>query len=471
MKEWSCSSSVFPLVSVGLQNRAAFMRIWIKNPLSILAENAGGGVVVNGNRIEELVPSGGAPKLPVDQTFDASQHVVIPGLINTHHHMYQTLTRAHPAAINKELFPWLKALYPIWAKNVNPESFRLGTRLALTELLMSGCTTVSDHHYLYPSGLENAMDIQVEEATRLGIRMTINRGSMSMSEKDGGLPPDSIVQDDDTILSDCERVLNAYHDRSEGAMIQVALAPCAPFTVTKNLMRQTMELAHKHDCTCHTHLGETIDEDDYCMEHYGCRPVDYIEDLGWMNDRVWLAHGIHFNDDEVQRLGKHGVGVCHCPTSNMVLASGHCRTKELEAAGSPVGLGVDGSASNDNSNLIEGVRHALMINRLTYDAESVTHFDAFRWATEGSAKCLNRDDIGKIAVGKQADFAMYKLDELRFSGAGDPLAALVLCGAHEADRVMVAGKWKVENCLPTDMDVGKLRREHGEVAKAFLEAL
>ena len=471
MKEWSCSSSVFPLVSVGLQNRAAFMRIWIKNPLSILAENAGGGVVVNGNRIEELVPSGGAPKLPVDQTFDASQHVVIPGLINTHHHMYQTLTRAHPAAINKELFPWLKALYPIWAKNVNPESFRLGTRLALTELLMSGCTTVSDHHYLYPSGLENAMDIQVEEATRLGIRMTINRGSMSMSEKDGGLPPDSIVQDDDTILSDCERVLNAYHDRAEGAMIQVALAPCAPFTVTKNLMRETMELAHKHDCTCHTHLGETIDEDDYCMEHYGCRPVDYIEDLGWMNDRVWLAHGIHFNDDEVQRLGKHGVGVCHCPTSNMVLASGHCRTKELEAAGSPVGLGVDGSASNDNSNLIEGVRHALMINRLTYDAESVTHFDAFRWATEGSAKCLNRDDIGKIAVGKQADFAMYKLDDLRFSGAGDPLAALVLCGAHEADRVMVAGKWKVENCLPTDMDVGKLRREHGEVAKAFLEAL
>ncbi len=471
MKEWPCSSSVFPLVSVGLQNRAAFMRIWIKNPLSILAENAGGGVVVNGNRIEELVPSGGAPKLPGAQTFDASQHVVIPGLINTHHHMYQTLTRAHPAAINKELFPWLKALYPIWAKNVNPESFRLGTRLALTELLMSGCTTVSDHHYLYPSGLENAMDIQVEEATRLGIRMTINRGSMSMSEKDGGLPPDSIVQDDDTILSDCERVLNAYHDRSEGAMIQVALAPCAPFTVTKNLMRQTMELAHKHDCTCHTHLGETIDEDDYCMEHYGCRPVDYIEDLGWMNDRVWLAHGIHFNDDEVQRLGKHGVGVCHCPTSNMVLASGHCRTKELEAAGSPVGLGVDGSASNDNSNLIEGVRHALMINRLTYDAESVTHFDAFRWATEGSAKCLNRDDIGKIAVGKQADFAMYKLDDLRFSGAGDPLAALVLCGAHEADRVMVAGKWKVENCLPTDMNVGKLRREHGKVAKAFLEAL
>ncbi|MEM9678485.1 MAG: amidohydrolase family protein, partial [Pseudomonadota bacterium] len=304
-----------------------------------------------------------------------------------------------------------------------------------------------------------------------GMRITVTRGSMSLSEKDGGLPPDSIVQDDDTILADCERVLNRYHDRSDGAMVQVALAPCAPFTVTKRLMTETMDLAHKHNCTCHTHLGETLDEDAYCVEHYGYRPVDYLDELGWMNDRVWLAHGIHFNDDEVQRLGKAGVGVCHCPTSNMVLASGHCRTKELEAAGSPVGLGVDGSASNDNSNLMESVRHALMINRLTYDAASVTHFDAFRWATEGSARCLGRDDIGKIAVGKQADLAMYTLDELRFSGAGDPLAALVLCGAHSADRVMVAGEWRVEDAKPVNMDVVKLRHEHGAAAKAFLETV
>ena len=447
------------------------MRAWIKNPLAILATGAEGGIVVEDDVIAELVPLGGKPANPVDEVFDASEHVVLAGLINTHHHMFQTMTRAHPAAINKELFPWLKALYPIWARNVNPDSFRLATRLALTELLMSGCTTVSDHHYLFPVGLEDAMDIQVEEATRLGIRMTLNRGSMSMSEKDGGLPPDSIVQDDDAILADCERVLGKYHDRSEGAQFQVALAPCAPFTVTKNLMRQSMELAHKHGCTCHTHLGETHDENDYCLEHYGCRPVDYLEELGWMNDRVWLAHGIHFNDDEVARLGKHGVGVCHCPTSNMVLASGHCRTKELEAAGAPVGLGVDGSASNDNSNLMEGVRHALMIGRLTYDAESVTHFDAFRWATEGSARCLGRRDIGAITVGKQADLALYRLDELRFSGAGDPLAALVLCGAHEADRVMLAGKWLVEDCNPVNMDVAQLRHDHGEAAKAFLEAL
>jgi 8-oxoguanine deaminase len=314
------------------------------------------------------------------------------------------------------------------------------------------------------------MDIQAEEAARIGIRMTLNRGSMNLSEKDGGLPPDSVVQDEDTILADCERILNRYHDRSEGSMLQVALAPCAPFTVTKRLMIDSVALAEKHDCRLHTHLGETQDENEYCLAHFECRPVDYLEECDWLNDRVWLAHGIHFNDDEVARLGRHGVGVCHCPTSNMVLASGQCRTKELEAAGSPVGLGVDGSASNDNSNLMEGVRHALMINRLTYDA-TVSHFDAFRWATEGSARCLGRDDIGAIAVGKQADMAFYTLDELRFSGAGDPLAALVLCGAHAADRVMVGGQWRVEDGQPIGIDVARLRREHGAAAKAFLEAL
>ncbi|MEL6968295.1 MAG: 8-oxoguanine deaminase [Pseudomonadota bacterium] len=447
------------------------MRLWIKNPLSILADGAGGGLVVEGGRIVERVAAGASPAMPVDQTFDASRHVVLPGLINTHHHFFQTLTRAHPEAINKELFPWLKALYPIWARNVKPDAFRLATRLALTELLMSGCTTASDHQYLFPDGLEDAMDIQVEEAAKLGMRMTVTRGSMSLSEKDGGLPPDTIVQDDDTILADCERVLNRYHDTADGAMTQVALAPCAPFTVTKRLMTETMELAHKHNCTCHTHLGETLDEDAYCVEHFGYRPVDYLEELGWMNDRVWLAHGIHFNDDEVARLGHAGVGVCHCPTSNMVLASGHCRTKELEAAGAPVGLGVDGSASNDNSNLMESIRHALMINRLTYDAASVTHFDAFRWATEGSARCLGRDDIGKIEEGKQADLAMYTLDELRFSGAGDPLAALVLCGAHSADRVMVAGEWRVIDAMPVGVDIVRLRQEHGAAARTFLESV
>jgi 8-oxoguanine deaminase len=298
--------------------------------------------------------------------------------------------------------------------------------------------------------------------------MTLTRGSMNMSEKDGGLPPDSVVQDEDTVLADCERVIARYHDTSEGSMLRVALAPCAPFTVTKRLMEDTFRLAEKHDCRLHTHLGETRDEDVYCLHHFQCRPVDYLEEVGWMSDRVWLAHGIHFTDDEVKRLGRARVGVCHCPTSNMVLASGLCRTKELEAAGSPVGLGVDGSASNDNSNLMEGVRHALMINRITYDAASVTHLDALRWATAGSARLLGRDDIGTIAVGKQADLALFTLDELRFSGGGDPLATLVLCGAHRADRVMVAGRWKVIDGLPTDIDVARLRAEHGAAARRFL---
>lgn len=447
------------------------MTLWIKNPLAILAENAAGGLVVDGGKIVELVPSGGTPVTVVAHTFDASRHVMIPGLINTHHHFFQTLTRAHPAAINKELFPWLQALYPIWAKNVKPDAFRLATRLALTELMMSGCTCASDHQYLYPEGLEQAMDIQMEEAEKLGIRMTLTRGSMNLSVKDGGLPPDTVVQDEDTILADCERVLNRYHDTSEGAQFQVALAPCAPFTVSRRLMTESAALAEKHDCRLHTHLAETLDEDAYCVANYGMRPVDYLEDVGWLNHRVWLAHGIHFNDDEVQRLGKHKVGVCHCPTSNMTLASGQCRTKELEAAGSPVGLGVDGSASNDNSNLMESIRHALMINRLTYDAASVTHEDCYRWATEGSAKCLGRTDIGKIAVGKQADLAFYTLDELRFSGAGDPLAGLVLCGAHSADRVMIGGEWTVEAGNPISMDIQRLRHEHGTAALAFLQSL
>ena len=445
------------------------MRTWIKQPLAILADGAQDGVVVEGSRIVELVASGAIPE--VDQVMDASRHVVIPGLINTHHHFFQTMTRAHPSAINKELFPWLVSLYPIWTRNVNPESFRLATRLALTELMMSGATCASDHHYLYPAGIEDAMDMQAEEAAKLGIRMTLTRGSMNLSEKDGGLPPDGAVQDTDTILADSERVLQKYHDRSDGAMLQVALAPCSPFTNTKDLMVESMNLAHKYDCSCHTHLGETYDEDAFCLEKYGHRPVDYLEDVGWMNERVWLAHGIHFNDDEIKRLGKAKVGVCHCPSSNMTLASGQCRTQEMEKAGVRVGLGVDGSASNDNSNLMESLRHALMINRLTYDAESVTHLDAYRWATEGSAACLNRTDIGKIAVGKQADLAFYTLDELRFSGAHDPLAALVLCGAHSADRVMVAGKWTVEDGAPVGVDVARLRAEHGEAAKQFIDTL
>jgi 8-oxoguanine deaminase len=445
------------------------MRTWIRDPIAVLAEGAERGLIIDGPRIVELVGRAG-PASRYDSIFDAGRHVLIPGLINTHHHFYQTLTRAHPQAINKELFPWLQALYPLWAAHLDRDNFRLGVRLALTELLLSGCTTACDHLFVFGHGMDDAVDIEADEAFALGMRMTLTRGAINVGPKDGGLADERMIQPYDVVIADCERVLEKYHDRGEGAFRQVALAPCAPFNVTRQLMTDTAALAAQYDCRLHTHLGETRDEEGYCLHHFGCRPLDYLEQVGWLDDRVWLAHGIHFNDTEVERLGRHRVGVCHCPTSNMVLASGACRTKDLEAAGAVVGLGVDGSASNDNSNLMEGVRHALMLNRLTYGAAAVTHLDALRWATEGSAQCLGRSDIGRIAVGCQADLALFTLDELRFSGAGDPIAALVLCGAHRADRVMIGGEWRVIDGSPPGADLERLRCEHGEAARRFISS-
>jgi 8-oxoguanine deaminase len=442
------------------------VRIWIKSPLAIFAEGAEGGLVVEDGRIVELVARGQAPASPVGETFDASRHVVLPGLVNAHHHFYQTLTRAHPAAINKELFPWLKALYPIWAR-LKPEQLHVAAKLALVELMLSGCTTAADHHYLYPKGLENAVDIEAQAAREIGVRMTITRGSMNLSQKDGGLPPDSVVQDADEILADSERVLKLFHDPAPGAEIRVALAPCSPFTIDKRLMIETAKLAEKHDCQLHTHLCETEDEERFCLEVYGQRPVDLLEETGWLSKRTWLAHGIHFNEAEIARLGKAGVGVGHCAASNMVLASGICRTCELERAGSPVGLGVDGSASNDSSNMMEAVRQALMIGRLRYGASAITHLDVLRWGSEGSARCLGRDDIGRIEVGRQADLALFTLDEARFSGGHDPLATLVLCGAHRADRVMIGGRWRVIDGAPVGIDLEKLVADHRQAARQF----
>jgi 8-oxoguanine deaminase len=451
-------------------------RIWLRDPIAILAEGAERGIVVENGRIAELVGKGAEPAHPVQKIFDASRHVVTPGLVNTHHHFFQTMTRAHPKAINKSLWPWITALYPIWTRHVNADNFRLAARLSVTELMMSGCTCASDHHYMFPTGLEDALDIEAEEAAAIGLRMTLARGALDVvgdqaAADSQAVAPGGATQDTDVILADCERVIARHHDRADGAMTRVALAPCAPFDVSLRLMRETAALAEKHDCRLHTHLVETRQEADFAHQKHGMSAVDYLEECHWLTPRTWLAHGIHFDDGEVQKLGRHGVGICHCPTSNMVLASGICRTKELEAAGSPVGLGVDGSASNDNSNLIEAARHALMIGRLRYDASDVTHHDVLRWATAGSARCLGRDDIGTIAVGKQADFAFWSLDELRFSGAGDPLAALVLCGAHQADRVMVKGEWRVEDGQPVGVDLARLRHEHHQASKQFLEAL
>ena len=438
--------------------------LWVRNPLDCLDKEARGGVVIRGTRIIEKVAAGMRPEAPVDEVFDASRHVLLPGLVNTHHHFYQTLTRAYSPALNKALFPWLTTLYDVWAR-LDEEQLSLASELAMTELLLSGCTTVADHHYVFSGKLLGAIDCQVEAAERLGVRASLTRGSMSVGKEQGGLPPQSVVQDEATILKDSERLIERYHQRGEGAMVTVALAPCSPFSVSRELMRDSAQLARDKDVRLHTHLAETEDETAYCQQLFGMRPLDYLEDCGWLSKRTWLAHGIHFNDDEIQRLGQAGTGIAHCPSSNMVLGSGMCRTLELERAGAPVGIAVDGSASNDHSNLAEEMRQALLLGRLRYGADQLSHETVLRWATQGSAACLGRDDIGGLEPGQQADLALFTLDEARFSGAENPLAALLLCGAHRADRVMVAGRWKVQDGAPCDVDLDALLHRHDAAAR------
>lgn len=441
--------------------------LWVKQPKAVFTANlqdAKNGIVIQDGKIIELVGAGRQPLSDISETFDASNHVLLPGLINTHHHLYQTLTRAFPPALNKRLFPWLQTLYPIWA-NLDPDMLYSATQLGLAELLLSGCTTVADHHYLFPEALTEAIDVQVKASRTIGSRVMLTRGSMSLGQNQGGLPPQSTVQADEAILRDSERVIKQFHQSREGAQVQIALAPCSPFSVTTQLMTETARLARKHKVRLHTHLAETEDENNFCLDAFGMRPLDYLESIGWLADDVWLAHGIHFNDDEVKRLGRARTGICHCPSSNMVLASGICRTKELQEAGARVGLGVDGSASNDASNMIQEVRQALMINRLRYQPDEITHLDVLHWATKGSAQLLGRDDIGELDVGKQADIALYKLDEARFSGAHDPLAALILCGAHHADYVAVSGAWKVVEGKLRRLELPKLIEAHSGFAR------
>lgn len=441
-------------------------RLWIKNPRAVFTANsqdAAGGVVIEGAIIRELIPLGGKPAVPCDSVFDARELVLLPGLINTHHHFYQTLTRAWAPVVNVPLFPWLKQLYPVWAR-LDAEALALASKVAMAELLLSGCTTTTDHHYLFPQGMEEAIDVQVDVVNEIGMRAVLTRGSMSLGEDDGGLPPRHTVQQAGTILRDSERLIKRYHQRGEGAWLQIALAPCSPFSVTTEIMRDSAQLAQQEDVRLHTHLAETIDEENFCLQRFGLRTVDYLESVGWLNDRTWLAHGIHFNESEIQRLGRAGVGVCHCPVSNMRLASGMCPTVDLENAGAPVGLGVDGSASNDASNIMYEARQALYLQRLRYGAEAITPHRVLGWATRGSAKLIGRSDIGEIAVGKQADLALFAQDELRFSGSHDAISALLLCGAERAEHVMVGGKWRVTDGNIVGLDVPDLISRHRKAA-------
>ena len=443
---------------------------WIKNPLAVWTGtqlSAPNGLVICGDKIVELVTTPG-PTVSYSKTMDATDCVIIPGLVNCHHHFYQTLTRALPIAANKPLFPWLESLYPIWA-NLDEQAIAVSTEVALSEMLLSGCTTASDHHYVFPPNLENAIDIQATVAKEMGMRVVLTRGSMSLGKSNGGLPPDSVVQTEQTILDDSQRLIDTWHQPSDGPdnvspMTQIALAPCSPFSVTKALMIQTAELARENNVLLHTHLAETEDENQFCLDSYGVRPLDYLAEVGWLSNQTWLAHGIHFNRDEIKRLGDAGTGVCHCPSSNMILASGICPVTDLEAAGSPVGLGVDGSASNDCSNLMQEVRQAFLMQRLRSGAEDITADRALKWGTQGGANLLRRNDIGSIDVGKQADLALFKLDELRFAGAGAPIDALVTCGAHRAEHVMVNGAWRVTDGQIVNSDLGSLRQRQIDVA-------
>lgn len=421
--------------------------IWLKHPKAIFTANeldASNGIVIQGDKIVELIGSNKAPTCAYQNTLDCSHLVLMPGLINTHHHFYQTLTRCLPQAINKPLFPWLKTLYRVW-QHLDKEMLAIATELASLELMLSGATTIADHHYLFPAGLENAIDVQADVAGKMGCRYVLTRGSMSLGESKGGLPPDSVIQSEQSILDDCARLIKQYHQTRDGAMLQIALAPCSPFSVSQELMQESAKLAKSNNILLHTHLAETQDENAYCLKMFGKRPLDYLEDCNWMTEQTWLAHGIHFNNSEIARLGRAKVGIAHCPSSNGLLASGICPTLALENAGCNIGLAVDGSASNDASNLIQEARQSLLQQRLKYGAEKITAEKVLYWATKGAAKLLHRTDIGEFDIGKQADIAFFSMQDLRFSGAADPIAALVLCGAYEAQRLMIAGKWVIED--------------------------
>ncbi len=380
------------------------------------------------------------------KVIDARGCLVTPGFVNTHHHIYQNLTRAYRPATSGTLFPWLTTLYPLWAR-IDEESVHVSAWVGFAELALGGCTTTMDHLYVHPHGGGDLIRAEIDAALDIGMRFHATRGSMSLSEKDGGLPPDSVVQDDDTILAESERLVLAHHDRSPHAQIQVALAPCSPFSVTQDLMRRTAELAERLDVRLHTHLAEDPDEDIFCMEKFGCRPLEYFEEVGWGSSRSWVAHCVHPNDEEIVRLGQWGTGVAHCPSSNLMLGVGLCRVHEMHAAGVAVGLGCDGSASTDSASLWMEARNAMLIGRTRKGPQSMGARDALEIATRGGAAVLGRaGQIGELTVGACGDVAVWGLDGVVFAGAiNDPIEGLLRCGPTSARHTIVGGRLLVED--------------------------
>ncbi|MBU6335285.1 MAG: 8-oxoguanine deaminase [Chloroflexi bacterium] len=412
------------------------------------------------------VGAGAAVPRQADRVIDAQGMLVMPGLVNTHHHFYQTLTRNVPAAQDATLFGWLKTLYPIWA-GMTPEAIAVSTAVACAELLLSGCTTASDHTYIWPNGAR--LDDQIAAARAIGIRFHAARGSMSLGESQGGLPPDRVVEAEDAILRDSRRVIEEYHDAARHALTRVVLAPCSPFSVTPDLMRESLALARAYGVHSHTHLAETRDEHAYCQATFGQTPVELAETLGWVGTDVWHAHLVHPSADEVRRLGHSCTGVAHCPSSNMRLASGIAPLGAMRHAGMRVGLGVDGSASNDSSHLLAEARQALLLARVGGDPAALTAHQALWLATRGGAAVLGRDDIGALAPGMSADLVGFRLDTLPLAGAAvhDPLASLVFCQPPTADLVLVAGRPRVVDGQLLDVDVRRLVERHNALARAL----
>jgi len=423
-------------------------------------------IFVRDGAIEALGPAADLPR-DADRVVDARGCIVIPGLVSTHHHFYQTLTRAVPGTQDVELFDWLITLYPIWAR-LTPAGLRSATAVACAELLLSGCTTASDHTYLWPNGCR--IDDEIEVAREVGLRFHAGRGSMSVGYSHGGLPPDSLVEDEAAILADTRRAIEAYHDAARFAMTRIVVAPCSPFSVSPNLMRESLALARSYGVHAHTHLAETLDEERFCIERYGCRPVELAEQLDWLGPDVWHAHMVHPSPAEVGVLGASRTGVAHCPTSNMRLGSGIAPIRALVAAGARVGLGVDGSASNDSSHMLDEVRHALLLQRVAGGAKAATAREVLRLGTRGGAAVLGRDDVGYLAPGMAADFAGVRLDTLALAGGAvhDPLAALVFCRPERVDFTVVNGAPVVEHGALTTLDLERIIAQHNELARAMV---
>lgn len=426
-----------------------------------------GAIYIEDNVIRQIGASDAlALERPADVTIDASEMVLLPGLVNTHHHFYQTLTRNLPAAQNADLFTWLRVHYPIWA-GMTPEAITVSTKVAIAELMLSGCTTSSDHTYLWPNGAR--LDDQIAAAHEMGFRFHAARGSMSVGESQGGLPPDSVVEDEAAILRDSQRLIEEYHDADRYSMLRVVLAPCSPFSVSPDLMRESIAMARAYGVHSHTHLAETRDEATYCAETFHRTPVELAEDLGWVGGDVWHAHMVHPSDDEAQRLGATQTGVAHCPTSNMRLASGIAPLGALRRAGARVGLGVDGSASNDGSHLLAEARQALLLHRVMGNPDAITAHEALWLATRGGAAVLGRDDIGMLAPGMAADIIGYRLDTIALAGGAihDPLAALVFCQPPNVDLNIINGRVRVRDGQLLDLEQQALVARHNAIAQAL----